>query len=180
MNDRAQLHKEINRVLDAQLAEGESVRVVIAWYGVMVGTDRRVFVFQYNDKFHPLTPKLVGTFSYTMLSGVTMSMEGFYGHVELAGSDLGSSMLAGGSHESWISASSIGIQRTLRGDRARAIEDGFAELRRLIEEAHRTKAQAPTSNDIVSQIRALADLRDQGIITAAEFEAKKTELLARI
>ena len=36
------------------------------------------------------------------------------------------------------------------------------------------------SNDVADQIRKLAELRDQGHITQAEFEAKKTELLSRI
>jgi hypothetical protein len=181
--DRARLHKEINRVLDANLGSGEAVRVVISWYGVMVGTDRRVFVFHYSDTFHPLTPRLVGTFSYSMLTGVTMSMMGFYGHVALVGAGLFESGL-GGNYQKPSSPHVLGIQRTLRGDKSRAIQDGVAELRRLIEAAHaitvQPASQAPVMNDIAGQIRSLAGLRDQGIITAAEFESKKTELLARM
>ena len=37
-----------------------------------------------------------------------------------------------------------------------------------------------TAADVADQIRHLAELRDQGHITAEEFEAKKTELLKRI
>lgn len=37
-----------------------------------------------------------------------------------------------------------------------------------------------TAADVADEIRHLAELRDQGHITAAEFEAKKTELLKRI
>lgn len=37
-----------------------------------------------------------------------------------------------------------------------------------------------TAADVADQIRHLAELRDQGHITVAEFEAKKTELLKRI
>jgi hypothetical protein len=36
------------------------------------------------------------------------------------------------------------------------------------------------AGDIATEIRHLAELRDQGLITAEEFEAKKTELLNRI
>jgi hypothetical protein len=43
--------------------------------------------------------------------------------------------------------------------------------------AEPTAAAAPSDAD---QIRKLAELRDQGILTEAEFQAKKTELLARI
>jgi len=38
----------------------------------------------------------------------------------------------------------------------------------------------PTGESIADQIRALAELRDQGHLTQEEFDAKKTELLKRI
>jgi hypothetical protein len=41
------------------------------------------------------------------------------------------------------------------------------------------KAPRPAS-DIPDLLRHLADLRDQGVLTEAEFESKKTELLGRI
>jgi hypothetical protein len=39
---------------------------------------------------------------------------------------------------------------------------------------------APVGGSVPEQIRQLAELRDQGILTVAEFEAKKAELLARL
>lgn len=41
-------------------------------------------------------------------------------------------------------------------------------------------APSPTAADIPAQISSLADLLDQGILSEAEFEAKKTELLAKM
>ena len=41
-------------------------------------------------------------------------------------------------------------------------------------------APAVSGSDIVDQIKKLGELRDAGILTAEEFEAKKTELLARL
>lgn len=43
-------------------------------------------------------------------------------------------------------------------------------------------APTPASNtaDVAEQIRHLAELRDQGLLTQTEFDAKKTELLKRI
>lgn len=35
----------------------------------------------------------------------------------------------------------------------------------------------PTTDDAITQIKKLAELRDQGILTDAEFEAKKKQLL---
>lgn len=37
--------------------------------------------------------------------------------------------------------------------------------------------QAPTADDSLEQIKKLAELRDQGILTDDEFEAKKKQLL---
>jgi Domain of unknown function (DUF4429)/Short C-terminal domain len=45
---------------------------------------------------------------------------------------------------------------------------------------HTTPAQAPAQPDIADQIRKLAELRDAGILTSEEFEAKKAELLGRL
>jgi uncharacterized membrane protein YdbT with pleckstrin-like domain len=41
-------------------------------------------------------------------------------------------------------------------------------------------AAAPTSATVPEQLQQLADLRDRGVITAAEFEAKKAQLLERM
>lgn len=38
-------------------------------------------------------------------------------------------------------------------------------------------AQQPASGDAIEQIKQLAELRDQGILTDVEFEAKKKQLL---
>lgn len=39
-------------------------------------------------------------------------------------------------------------------------------------------AAAPAEKDMVTQLRELADLKDQGILTEAEFEAQKAKILA--
>jgi hypothetical protein len=41
-------------------------------------------------------------------------------------------------------------------------------------------AAASVVNDPVEQIRKLAELRDQGLLSEEEFQAKRTELLGRI
>jgi uncharacterized membrane protein YdbT with pleckstrin-like domain len=41
-------------------------------------------------------------------------------------------------------------------------------------------APAATAPDVADQLRKLAELRDSGVITPAEFEAKKAELLQRM
>lgn len=46
--------------------------------------------------------------------------------------------------------------------------------------AHDRPRPASSSDDIISLIRKLAELKEGGILTDAEFEAKKAELLARL
>jgi hypothetical protein len=46
--------------------------------------------------------------------------------------------------------------------------------------ARTSQPATPAANDPLDQIRRLAELRDQGIITEQEFAAKKAELLDRI
>ena len=41
-------------------------------------------------------------------------------------------------------------------------------------------AAAPSSSSVPEQLQQLAELRDRGVITAAEFEAKKAQLLERM
>lgn len=47
-------------------------------------------------------------------------------------------------------------------------------------EAPAAAAAPPAGPDVVGQLRQLGELRDQGVLTDAEFEAKKAELLARM
>ena len=44
----------------------------------------------------------------------------------------------------------------------------------------RWKAAAPAAPDIAEQLHKLGSLRDAGVLSDAEFEAKKAELLARM
>jgi hypothetical protein len=66
----------------------------------------------------------------------------------------------------------------------KALFDGVqkfsAQIRELASSARRPSAPSPPSPDIPDQIRKLAKLKDDGIISSEEFEAKKTELLRKL
>lgn len=67
----------------------------------------------------------------------------------------------------------------------KALFDGIqkfsAQIRELASSARRpSPPSAPPSLDIPDQIRKLAKLKDDGIISSEEFEAKKAELLSRL
>jgi membrane protease subunit (stomatin/prohibitin family) len=39
---------------------------------------------------------------------------------------------------------------------------------------------APSSDDLIAKLKQLADLKDQGILTEAEFDAQKAKILAEM
>ncbi len=41
-------------------------------------------------------------------------------------------------------------------------------------------AAAPTSDDLIAKLKELAQLKDQGILTEAEFDAQKAKILAQM
>jgi membrane protein YdbS with pleckstrin-like domain len=61
------------------------------------------------------------------------------------------------------------IYRQMEGNAARAMSAGV-----------RPSPSAPATQSVPEQIAALADLRDRGALSEAEFEAKKAELLRRL
>ncbi len=59
-------------------------------------------------------------------------------------------------------------------------KEAMAEVDVFESKARRLVAEAPTAGDIPELIAELDELRKKGLITDAEFEAKKTKLLAQI
>jgi hypothetical protein len=63
---------------------------------------------------------------------------------------------------------------------AAKIHAAVVPLQTKIGESVRTASAGVRRDDIPASLRQLAELRDQGIVTAEEFESKKTELLSRM
>jgi hypothetical protein len=119
--------------------------------GTLALTDRRVILF---------TKKLGGydsqDFAYGLLTSVDHKRGMMYGNLDLAAS----------------------------GDRAHikmVPKDEVEQISHLIRErmaaAHTHGATSPANDPLANQIRDLAKLRDEGLISAEEFEAKKRQLL---
>jgi hypothetical protein len=70
---------------------------------------------------------------------------------------------------------------TLRGSNKNVVarDEAFRVLQNAISVAASASVQT-SSSSILDQMRTLGELRDAGLITSAEFETKKSELLARI
>jgi uncharacterized membrane protein YeaQ/YmgE (transglycosylase-associated protein family) len=67
-------------------------------------------------------------------------------------------------------------------DRGIGIEK-FKERRQQLEDAlqqHQRTVQPNAHDEVMEQIRKLGELRDEGVLTDEEFQAKKAELLARL
>lgn len=56
----------------------------------------------------------------------------------------------------------------------------LSQLPKLQLNSNQAVASNNATTSVADEIRKLAELRDEGILTDAEFQAKKTELLARM
>jgi hypothetical protein len=119
----------------------------------------------------------MASWEYRLLSGVQLETGVIGGAVALQGAGI-----AGGD----ISARGSGASDALRAPHALALNrEHFEQARRGVPELREMLAgsqnPAPVAApDVADQLRKLAELRDLGVLTQAEFDAKKMELLARL
>lgn len=98
--------------------------------------------------------------------------------VQAAGATLGDA-------KTWTSfpgksdASKAGNAITLRREHFEQARAGVALMRQLLSANHAALA-APMAMHPIEQLQKLGELRDAGVITAAEFDAKKADILARM
>lgn len=174
----AGLHKKAKRALAENLAEGEKVLVVVGSgkHGAMIGTDRRVFVFKTGYQYGATFGSKFASYEYRNISGIQVesnALGGGFAAVDVAGAEP--------------------VRRTHAAKAPNAIfvkkndkdQKAIADLRRLIADSHQRESAKPTpespfSQEIVTQITQLGELRDKGLLTPEEFEAKKADLLHRL
>jgi Short C-terminal domain len=186
--DRTRLHRKANEHLDANLADGESVEVVIMGPSsqAIIGTDRRVFVYKKGFMAGATFGAEMTSWSYRNLLGVQIHTGMRSGAVVLQGpgqSGTRTSYWRGGDSDPWKAPNAIPLTRPFE----RATE-GVARLRQLIDAAHRQVAPtaydagppATAGDDPIALLLRLGELRDGGVLTTEEFEAKKAEILSRI
>lgn len=180
LDDRAQLHKDANEALDQNLAPGEAVLVIIRgmYDSALIATARRVFIFKKGMFSGATLGKKLASWDYRNLSGVQIETGMISGAVALqgagiAGGDLGK--YRSGGNDPLHAPHAVATNRE-HFEQARL---GVARLRELIAQAQ-TVAPADAAPDVADQLRKLGELRDLGILTAAEFDAKKVQLLSRL
>ena len=185
LGDRSRLHKKCNAELDANLAPGETVQVVIAGPSnqAVIGTDRRVFACKKGFMAGATFGAEMTSWDYRNLVGVQLHTGMMSGAVVLqAPGQTGTKTSAWGQGDGdpYKAPNAIPLKRPY--DDAKA---GVAALRKLVEAAHRAHLpSAPpavpdhVANSLVDELQKLADLHQAGVLSEDEFTMAKARLLA--
>lgn len=186
LSDRSRLHRKANEALDQNLAPGESVEVVIIGMSnqAMIGTSRRVFVYKKGFMAGASFGSELTSWDYRNLNGVQMHTGMMSGAVVLQApgqSGTKTNYWKQGDSDPHKAPNAIPISRPWE-----PATKGVARLRQLMDAAHQNGQQAqmdgtnPRNADPIAQLKQLGELRDAGVVTPEEFEAKKAEILSRI
>jgi hypothetical protein len=181
---RRGLHKKAVEAVEETLAPDEVVRLVI--HGVsnqaIIATDRRALVFKKGFMAGASFGSELTSWAYRNLVGVQIHTGMMSGAVVLQGpGQSGTRTSYWRSDDSDPHKAPNAIPLTRPFDRARA---RVAELGRLIDEAHRRDREAApttraaTAESVAEELRKLADLRAEGVLTDAEFADLKARLLS--
>ncbi len=181
MDNRNMLRNEANKLLDQNLGAGELVQVIILglWDSAIIGTKNRAFIFKKGMMGGVMFGSKLTSWDYRNLTGVQLETGPMSGFVSLQGPGISSQDLSywdTGKNSPAMSPHAISLNRELFPQ----AREGVACLRELIMEAQRSRDGETNVPDIPGQIRGLATLHDQGIITQEEFESKKKDLLKRM
>jgi hypothetical protein len=182
--DYDSLKRKVKAALVQNLASDETIKAIIrgAHGQAMIGTERRVFVCKPGFMAGASFGAEVTSWSYQNLLGVQAHKGMLSGAVVLQGpgqTGTKTSYWQGGRDDPRQAPNAIPIA----GDWPR-VNQGVARLRQLIDDAHRPVApvlapattQAPLST--ADELRKLADLREEGILSEEEFESAKAQLLS--
>ena len=176
--DYARLKGKVKSALEQNLAADETVKVIIrgAHGQAMVGTKGRVFVCKPGFMAGASFGAEVTSWSYQNLLGVQAHKGMLSGAVVLQGpGQTGTKTSYWGQGKSDPKQAPNAIP--IAGDWPK-VQAGVARLRQLIDDAHRpAPAVQAASSSTADEIRKLADLRSEGVLTDEEFEAAKSRLL---
>lgn len=174
------IHPAAQAAVDENLMPGEAVQAVVRGEldTSMIATDRRVFVFKKGFLTGAGMGKKLSSYDYRNLTGIQLETGVVSGVLSLQGPGIVSGDLSTWSGDARKAPHALWLNRS-NFDQARR---SVVVIRKLMAES-----QQPTSfpsvvaqSDVLDQLRKLGDLRDAGILTEEEFNAKKAELLARM
>jgi hypothetical protein len=174
------LKGKVRNALEQNLAPEETIRVIIrgAHGQAMIGTNTRVFVCKPGFMAGASFGAEVTSWGYQNLLGVQAHKGIMSGSVVLQGpgqSGQKTSYWASGKDDPAKAPNAIPVA----GD-WKQVHEGVAVLRQLIDAAHQAPADgggAVASSSTADELRKLADLRSEGILSDEEFQAAKARLI---
>jgi Short C-terminal domain len=179
LSDYAKLKDKVRTELEDNLGPEETIRVIIrgAHDQAMVGTDSRVFVCKPGFMAGATFGVEVASWNYRNLTGVQRHKSRMGGSVLLqAPGQTGqeTSYWASGPDAPKSAPNAIPVA----GD-WKQIDAGVARLRQLIDQAQSQSSAGagPTQPSTADELRKLAQLYRQNLLTADEFQAAKSRLL---
>lgn len=122
--------------------------------GIFLATNKRIIFFAIK-----LTGYDMEVFPYSTISSIEMG-KGIMGHK--------------------ITFFASGNKATMKWIKEGNVQEFINEVKSRIGKKEETEPPKEIELDIPSQIKKLAELKDQGILSEEEFESKKKELLAKL
>jgi hypothetical protein len=186
--DSASLIEELPDRLETELAKllspGETVVVKLkgAFKEGLVCTDRRVLIVKSGFMTGQLLGNDVFQEPYGNIAGAQVVYHLASGYLELSAGGMANSTKSFWSSNQYTDPAKAPNCLSLSGKKqADRFRQACSVILERVDAAHRSPGAAPApAASIPQQISDLATLRDQGILSAEEFEAKKSELLSRM
>lgn len=182
-SDPQLLHAKAQESLSKTLVPGECVLVIIRGPSAqaIIGTDRRAFVYKKGFMAGASFGSEMTNWMYKNLVGVQLHTGMMSGAVVLQGpghSGNSTSYWKSGNDDPYKAPNAIPVVRPYE-----VVEAGVARLRELIDldhqKAHSSVVQPVQVASVADEIRKLAEMRRDGLITDEEFADLKTQLMSR-
>jgi hypothetical protein len=164
--------------LQKTLGPGEQV---LAWAqgkasATLVATDRRALVIKAGVATGSWFGKKSVSYGYPQISAIDMNTGLMDGYVEISSAGVTQKSRVSRTNQLTQADNIVPFNKWSEGDFRKVVE----VIRQKLYQPTAPQAAASSGQTIPDQIAALAQLRDSGVLSTEEFEAKKAELLARM
>jgi hypothetical protein len=176
-----ELQKKAQQAIGGALEPDEEVLVAQdGEHGAIVATNRRILVCKWGLTSGSAFGKQVNTWDLSNVSGIEhrkgMTTESIVVQAAGAAPVTKFGRMDKGSGTVWQAPNAIFVKKKKKKEEDD--QDVVGTLRRLVADHQGAGTRAATpSADPVEQVRKFGQLRDEGLITEDEFQAKKRELL---